>query len=132
MEGLKYIEQISKLYDGKILVMPVCRDADIEKDEIPEELYDILKQCDGIKETLTNPITNETEEIAWILYSYKMVLEESRFYKENYQTDGIVFSDDGAGNPYYITNEGKVCCYETVYGEECFVADSLADFFGGK
>ena len=42
---------------------------------------------------------------------------------------GVVFSDDGAGNPFYLS-DGKVYEFEPIDNESELIADSLEDFFG--
>ena len=61
--------------------------------------------------------------------SSSKICKETSYYKENYGLDGIVFSDDGAGNPYYLF-QGKVYQFDEIGEESEFVADSLEEFFG--
>lgn len=119
------VELIYEKYAGNIrLHEPFeCKDIDLE-----ESLKNILAISNGIEETMIHPKTNETMAIAWIVYSYDEMCRETLFYKENYGINGTVFSDDGAGNPYYLF-EGKVYQFVVIDGESEFVAETLEIFF---
>lgn len=121
------IELICDKYEGNIqLHKPFeCKAIDIALDE---SLKNILAKSNGIEETMLNPKTNEPMVIGWIIYPYDEMCKETAYYKENYGIDGIVFSDDGAGNPYYMLN-GKVYQFNEIDEESEFVADSVEDFF---
>ncbi len=95
---------------------------------LEEPLKNILVKSNGIEETMIHPKTNELLSIAWIVYSYDEICSETLFYKENYGLNGMVFSDDGAGNPYYLL-QGKVYQFNVIDKESEFVADSLEEFF---
>ncbi len=122
------IELICNKYSGNVqLNKPFdCKDIEIDLDE---SLKNILVKSNGIEETMINPNTNEAMVIGWIVYSYEEMCKETLYYKENYGLDGIVFSDDGSGNPYYVF-KGKVYQFNEIDEESEFVADSLEDFWG--
>ena len=121
----RIIEQIKKKYDGRIkLNDPVT----INNTDIPEEIRDILAISDGILETMINPKTGKEMTISWIVYSYSEVQKATEYYKNEYGIEGTVFSDNGAGDPYYI-NDGKVYLFEPIDNESEMLADSLEDFF---
>lgn len=120
---------ISRKYNGNIILKEPLEDLIAEKDFLPIELHNILKQTNGILEGMINPNTGQFEAISWIVYSYNMILEESEFYKDNYSIAGVVFSDDGAGNPYYMKSDAKIYYYEIADAEENLVANSLIEFF---
>ena len=48
--------------------------------------------------------------------------------KEEYGLDGTVFSDDGAGNPYYILND-KIYQFDPIDNESELKASSLEEFY---
>lgn len=122
------IELIRNKYEGNVQLHKPFNSRDIELD-LDETLKNILVKSNGIEETMINPNTNELMAIAWIVYSYEEICKETSYYKENYGLDGIVFSDDGAGNPYYLF-QGKVYQFDEIGEESEFVADSLEEFFG--
>lgn len=121
------IELICDKYEGNIqLHKPFdCKDIGIALDE---SLKNMLAKSNGIEETMLNPKTNEVITIGWIVYSYDEMCKETLYYKENYGLDGIVFSDDGAGNPYYLL-DGKVYQFNEIDEDSEFVANSLEEFF---
>ena len=102
---------------------------EISNCDIPEELLNLLKQSNGIKETMVNPDTGIPEDISWIIYSYEEIIEWRNFYKDTYSIEGIVFSDNGADEFYYIKPNGKIYSHDAISEEEAYVADSLQSFF---
>lgn len=123
------IELISKMYEGNISLCEPLYIGEISDCDIPEELLNILKQTNGIKETMINPNTGMSEEISWIIYSYEEIIKWTNFYRDTYSIEGIVFSDDGADTVYYMNTNGKIYSYDAVCEEEIYVADSLQSFF---
>lgn len=123
---MDFIGEISRLYDGNILPGAPYTG---ERANILEELFDILRTADGIRETMPNPESGEPMPIAWILYSYKEMSEASEFYRDEYGIKGTIFADDGAGNPYILKPDGSVTLFDAVDGEESTVADSLEEFY---
>lgn len=116
---MKYLDLIFKTYNGNIksyepIKKSICN--------LPKELYDLLSESNGVEET-------DIIDIGWIVYPYKMIIEETEFFKNEYSINGFVFSDDGAGNPYYIKQDGKIYYYDCGYNEEVYKNDSLYDFF---
>ena len=95
---------------------------------VPEVLKSILAKSDGILETMTVPKTGERITIGWIIYSYEMIQKETAYYNEEYGIEGTVFSDDGAGNPYYILDD-KIYQFNPIDNESELVADSLEEFY---
>lgn len=121
------ISMIRSKYKGDVLLhKPYCGR---RSDSVPEELYAILCACNGISETITLPGTAEKVTIGWIVYPYEMIMESTAFYAANYGIGGVVFSDDGAGNPFILNPDGSVSCYHPIANEETPQADSLSDFF---
>ena len=57
-----------------------------------------------------------------------MIQKETAFFKEEYGIDGIVFSDDGAGNPYYI-HDDKIFQFNPIDNESELIAGSLEEFY---
>ena len=125
------ITLISDKYNGNIILsQPLSKEvAEQAKSYLPAELLRILEQSNGIEESMVLPDTGKLEPISWIVYSYEMILEESRYFQETYLIEGVVFSDDGAGNPYYMKENGKVYCFEAIDDEEILVAESLEVFW---
>lgn len=125
---MNMIDIISKLYDGDI---KLYEPAETIPDMIPKELAEILRESNGIKEIFNVPSTYATQEIGWIVYTCEMIVEATDFFRKECHIDGVVFSDDGAGNPFYIKNNGMIYMYEYEYsdGEEILVSDSLYEYF---
>lgn len=123
---MNFIDKISRLNDGNILPEAPYTG---EQADIPEELFDIMRTANGIRETMPDPETGETMPIAWILYPYEEIVKASEFFRDEYGIEGTVFADDGAGNPYILKSDGSVTLFDAVDGEESTAADSLADFF---
>ena len=125
------IKLISDKYNGNIILsQPLSKEvAEQAKSYLPAELLRILEQSNGIEESMVLPDTGKLEPISWIVYSYEMILEESRYFQETYLLEGVVFSDDGAGNPYYMKENGKVYYFEAIDAEETLVAESLEVFW---
>lgn len=121
------IESISKSYNENI---KLCQPLNDEKyDFLPADLLNILKVSNGIMETMVHPGTGELLNIGWIIYPIEKILESSEYYQKEYAVDGVVFSDDGAGNPLYIKRDGKVYLLNVIGREEDCIADSLRDLF---
>ena len=93
------IELISKKYKSCIKLMDPIECIDIN---LPESLKEILLSSNGVLETMPHPKTGEMMDIGWIVYSYDVICRATAYYKKEYGLSGTVFSDDGAGNPYYI------------------------------
>ena len=125
------IKLISDKYNGNIILsQPLSKEvAEQAKSYLPAELLRILEQSNGIEESMVLPDTGKLEPISWIVYSYEMILEESRYFRETYLLEGVVFSDDGAGNPYYMKENGKIYYFEAIDEEEALVAESLEVFW---
>lgn len=119
------IDDIRALYNGMIELQDpvVCDDCDL-----PEELKSLLKQSNGIQETMIHPKTGEEMVIGWIIYSLDEIVKETKYYKDEYGIDGVVFSGDGAGNPFYLL-DGKVYEFDPIDNESELKADSLEEFY---
>ena len=79
-------------------------------------------------EDMIHPKTGEMMEIGWIIYPYDEIKKWSSYYQNEYGLSGVVFSDDGAGNPFYLF-DGKVYEYDPIDNESELIADSLEEFF---
>ena len=119
------IDLIYKKYNGQIkLNNPiVCKD-----NSIPESLREILLETNGIQETMIHPKTGEPMEIGWIIYSYDEMINATNYYRNEYGLSGTVFSDDGAGNPYYILDD-MVYEYDPIDNESNLMAETIIEFF---
>ena len=119
------IDDIRALYNGMIKLQDpvVCDDCDL-----PEELKSLLKQSNGIQETMIHPKTGEDMVIGWIIYSLDEIVKETKYYKDEYGIDGVVFSGDGARNPFYLL-DGKVYEFDPIDNESELKADSLEEFY---
>ena len=123
------IELISKMYEGNISLCEPLNIGEICNYDIPEELLNLLKQTNGIKEAMINPETGLPMEISWIIYSYDEIIEWTNFYRDTCSIEGTVFSDNGADTVYYMNTDGKIYSYEAICQEKTCVADSLRSFF---
>ena len=119
------IDLIYKKYNGQIkLNNPiVCKD-----NSLPESLREILLKTNGIQETMIHPKTGEPMEIGWIVYSYDEMIRATNYYRNEYGLSGTVFSDDGAGNPYYILDD-MVYEYYPIDNESNLMAETIIEFF---
>ena len=124
---MDYIRKISDMFQGNISLNPPYKEN--RPENIPEELYDILQVSNGIEETMIEPKTGQEITIAWIVYPYERMMEETDFYKNEYNIEGTVFADDGAGNPYILKSDGGVAYYNVIDDKEAKEADSLAEFY---
>ncbi len=119
------IELIRKSYDGNIEFQKPNESYDLS---VPDVLKSVLAKSDGILETMLVPKTGKRITIGWIIYPYEMIQKETAFFKEEYGIDGIVFSDDGAGNPYYI-HDDKIFQFNPIDNESELIAGSLEEFY---
>lgn len=119
------IELIRKSYDGNIEFQKPNESYDLS---VPDVLKSVLAKSDGILETMLVPKTGKRITIGWIIYPYEMIQKETAFFKEEYGIDGIVFSDDGAGNPYYILDD-KIFQFNPIDNESELIAGSLEEFY---
>ena len=112
-------------YNGMIKMQePV----DCDSYDLPEEIKALLSQTNGIQETMILPKTGEEIVIGWIVYSLDEILRETQYYREEYGINGVVFSGDGAGNPFYIS-DGKIYEFDPIDNESELKADSLEEFY---
>jgi len=124
---MNYIREISDLYQGNIMLhSPYAGDWG---EDFPKEIRSILQVSNGIEETVLHPKTGEQIPVMWILYPYEEIERESAFYQREYGLEGLIFADDGAGNPYVLKPDGTITCYCAMDNEEIKTADSLADFY---
>jgi len=119
------LELIRSFYGDNIVLLEPCGS---DLDGLPEVLKGILKISDGIQESMVLPKTGERITIGWIIYSYEMIQKMTAYYKDEYGIEGTVFSDDGAGNPYYILDE-KIYQFDPIDNESEQVAESLEEFY---
>ena len=119
------IDVIKGFYDGMIKLQ---EPADCNNFDLPEELKKLLIQTNGIQEIMIHPQTGEEIVIGWIVYSLDEINRETQFYREEYGINGVVFSGDGAGNPYYIS-DGKIFEFDPIDNESILKADSLEEFY---
>lgn len=119
------IDVIADFYDGMIKLQ---EPADCNNYDLPEELKKLLIQTNGIQEIMIHPQTGEEIVIGWIVYSLDEINRETQFYREEYGINGVVFSGDGAGNPYYIS-DGKIFEFDPIDNESILKADSLEEFY---
>ncbi len=119
------IDVIRDLYKGMIKLQATV---DCEGYDLPEELKMLLRQSNGIQETMFHPQNGEEIVIGWIVYSLDEIIRETQYYKEEYGINGVVFSGDGAGNPFYIS-DGKIFEYDPIDNESILKANSLEEFY---
>ena len=121
----KIIDLINEKYKNNISLQEPFN---CDDDTLPETLTEILSHSNGIKETMIRPKTGEMMDIGWIIYSYDEIKKWSSYYRDEYGLSGVVFSDDGAGNPFYYS-DGKIYEYDPIDNESELSADSLEEFF---
>ena len=107
------ISMINNKYGGNIMLRPPYAGA--HDGNIPETLHSMLCHANGIMETMTIPGT--------------MIVEWTAFHTSHYGIEGVVFADDGTGDPYILKPDGSVTCYHVIVSEEDVVANTLCDFF---
>ena len=103
---------------------------DCDSYDLPEEIKALLSQTNGIQETMILPKTGEEIVIGWIINSLDEILWETQYYREEYGINGVVFSGDGAGNPFYIS-DGKIYEFDPIDNESTYKANSLEEFYAG-
>ena len=116
---------IRKSYDGNIEFQKPNESYALS---VPDVLKSVLSKSDGILETMLVPKNGKRITIGWIIYPYEMIQKETAFFKEEYGIDGTVFSDDGAGNPYYI-HDNKIFQFNPIDNESELIAGSLEEFY---
>lgn len=116
---------IRETYNGMI---KLHGPADCSGRELPGELEELLLQTDGIAETMPHPKTGEEMVIGWIVYPLDTIEKETSYYRKEYGINGVVFSGDGAGDPFYIS-DGKIYEFDPIDNESTLKADSLEEFF---
>ena len=121
---MNIINLINEKYKGNISLQEHLNCVD----NFPKELMAILGHANRIMETMIHPKTGEMMEIGWIIYPYDEIKKWSSYYQNEYGLSGVVFSDDGAGNPLYLS-DGKVYEYDSIDNESELIADSLEEFF---
>lgn len=124
---MEHIYRIQELYDGNIILHAPYTGSN--EDNIPEVLYALLRISNGIGETMRNPGTGEEMMIAWIVYPYEIIAAETRFFAATYGLKGVVFANDGAGNPYLIKPDGTITQFNCIDNQETRIANTLFDYF---
>ena len=99
------------------------------EENMPEALFALLCVSNGIGETMLHPKTGKEMMINWIVYPYEMIVEWTAFFTTNYGLKGVVFADDGAGEPYIIKPDGIITCFNGIDNEETKIADTLFNYF---
>ncbi len=94
---------------------------------LPKELLDILKISNGIDEIMM--INGKAEAIWFIIDPLSQIIDQTKFYHNEYGNDGIVFAGNGAGGFYVLKDDGKIYLFEYYDIGEEFYAESLADYF---
>lgn len=123
---MDYISRIRDIYGGNIMLHDPYKGRNEEN--IPEKLYALLCISNGIGETMLHPKTGKEMKITWIVYPYEMIVEWTAFFAANYGIEGVVFADDGAGDPYIIKSDGTITCFNGIDNEESKIADTLFEF----
>lgn len=119
------LERITKAYDGNVrLREPLAESAEW----LPGELAALLAESNGVMETAAAS-DGSVSEVGWIVYPFEEICGQTGFFKRKYFIDGVVFSVDDAGNPFYIAANGRVFLYDCGIAEEICRADSLKKFF---
>ena len=116
---------IKKKYGDNIKMLEPIACDDVN---IPNCLRGILHQSNGIQETMLHPKTGKQIVIGWIIYPFEEIINITNYYKEEYGLSGVIFCDDGAGNPFYLLDD-KVYEFDPIDNESSLVADSIEEFF---
>ncbi len=116
---MDYISKIAEMYHENILLQPQYTGGN--------NLHPLCQRWDLRNDG--NPKTGEIMPIGWIVYPYEMIRSDTAFYRAEYKIDGIIFSDDGAGNPFILKPDGAVVCFNAIDGEEVKAANSLSAFW---
>ena len=116
----KYICLIKEMYNNNIRLHNPLQVID---SGMPTELLEILSVSDGIEEVIT--VRDRKESIGWILYSYEMIKNNTKYYTTEYGINGYIFSDDGAGNIFIVKEDGSIYLFNAIAGEEKYFAESL-------
>ena len=123
------IKRISRRYEGDIgLRPPFMGEAELD---FPPELLDLLRESNGISETMLHPKTFEPIDIAWVLYPYEQILEGTALLLEDHGVEGWNFADDGADCLYLRKADGSISCYDQLERTETRAAGSLEEFYTG-
>ena len=92
----------------------------------------VLRQADGISETMVYPKTGEITVISEI-YPYARMIKESQYFQKEYGIECIPFADNGADITFYFKSGGRIFSYAPIDNEEEFIfAVSSAEEFAEK
>lgn len=95
--------------------------------KIPLELSELLQICNGIEERMI--VHGATITVGWILYPLQEIVARTQLFQTTYHKSGIFFSDDGTGDPFYLTGTGAVRHFHPIADEDEVIALSLAAFY---
>lgn len=121
------IQCIRRLYNGNIRLCPPFTGE--PEAGFPPELLAVLRESNGVWETMVHPKTGEVLVIARALYPYEQIEEETGFLSRNGGPEGWAFTDNGADCVYLLKKDGTVTCYDSTDGTEKTSAPSLAKFY---
>lgn len=97
--------------------------------KIPNELLEILQVSNGIYDVMPHPKTGKTIITGWVVYPLSDMLAQTKAYLDEYDGEGTVFAENGAGGFFVLKPDGKVHIYEYFdLGEEPY-AENLQAFF---
>lgn len=131
--GKKIADNIRLSLSGMIQIFDPVSDTQIQEAEnlilmlLPPELSNLLQYSDGITQLMY--LHGEKITIGWILYSLSEVVKNTQIFQTTYHKDGIVFSDDGTGDYFYIMSSGEVRQFHPIDGEDEVIATSLTEFY---
>ncbi|MBO4523863.1 hypothetical protein [Ruminococcus sp.] len=125
------IEMIRELYgDSCVFCPPLVESRYNEANELVfEELFEVLKISNGIKETMKFPNQEERIVIGWIIYPLDDIKSQTEHYINEYSGEGVVFVGNGAGGFFILKSDGKVYIREYFDEDEELYSDSLAEYF---
>ncbi|WP_294755145.1 SMI1/KNR4 family protein [uncultured Ruminococcus sp.] len=125
------IELIRELYGDFCVFCPPLDESRYNEAKmlVPEELFEILKISNGIKETMELPNREERIVIGLIIYPFDDIRSQTERYINEYSGEGVVFVGNGADGFFILKSDGKVYFRGYLDEDEELYADSLAEYF---
>lgn len=98
------IELIRELYGDFCVFCPPLDESRYNEAKmlVPEELFEILKISNGIKETMELPNREERIVIGLIIYPFDDIRSQTERYINEYSGEGVVFVGNGADVFLYL------------------------------
>lgn len=128
---MEIMELIRGLYGDCCVFCPPLDESLYDEAEklVPEELLEILKISNGIKETMELPNREESIVIGWIIYPFDEIKAQTELYINEYNGEGVAFVGNGADGFFILKSDGKVYFRGYLDENDEPYADSLAEYF---